>query len=157
MGTFSAVASKLGTAPSVCSPLSQIFERSCPADAVCELDPVQRLEFSVQIDKHEEVICSHSEGCWTLAAYFGPCWLFSNSIQTKDFSSQNWLFSQAYPRFISVLQTFFSSHATLSPSLPRSQGPSFTNGARPRTPGRRLQTLQGYLAHKKHPPPRTLQ
>ena len=28
------------------------------------------------------------------------CWLFRNSIQTKDFSSQHWLFSQACPRFI---------------------------------------------------------
>jgi len=27
-------------------------------------------------------------------------WLFRNSMQTKDFSSQNWLFSQACPRFI---------------------------------------------------------
>ena len=31
------------------------------------------------------------------------CWLIRYSIQTKDFSSQNWLFSQACPRFIFVV------------------------------------------------------
>ena len=39
----------------------------------------------------------------------GPyfCWLFRNSMQTKDFTSKNWPFIQAGPSFISVTKVFF--------------------------------------------------
>ena len=84
------------------------------------------------------------------------CWLFNKTMQTEDVCSQNWLFSQACPRFILALSWWFaaltsggwqprsalarahhkkthgssarSSHATPRPSI---DAPSATSHTRP--------------------------